>query len=147
MGNRRIDYNAVIDYAKSHPRLTQTEIARHFKINLCTVNSILAKKVKTNGNRKVDYAEVLAYSNTNPLIYQKDIAKKFGLAQPTVSQILRSQGKKGIHRGWNFKKSPKNKWEQILHDYGLGMNRGLTIGGKSIFYGETYLQKTEDFEY
>ncbi len=90
--------------------------------------------------RCVDHDAVVAYAKANPSMYQADIAAHFGTSQSRVSCILRSAGVGGIQRGRPLKRRPgqddeQYRWEQILHEHGLGMERGGRLNNERLLYG------------
>jgi hypothetical protein len=90
--------------------------------------------------RTVVYGEVIEYKRHHPAAFQGDIAEHFGLTQSQVSKILRSGGVIGVHRGNLPKRQPgmsedQHQWEIMLHNEGLGMDRGLKLNDQRIHYG------------
>jgi hypothetical protein len=71
---------------------------------------------------------------------QADIAAHFKTSQSRISAILRDGGVQSVRPGRPLKPRPEQsteaqKWEKILHDAGLGMDRGLRLHGERILYG------------
>jgi hypothetical protein len=93
--------------------------------------------------RSHNYAEIVAYVVKNPELSQSAIAKHFGLTQSQVSRILRISGVEvdpHQRRGRSVVRKSgqtdlEHKWESILHQAGLGMDRGLRLHGQRIYYG------------
>jgi hypothetical protein len=93
--------------------------------------------------RSHNYAEIVAYAANNPELNQAAVAKQFGITQSMVSRILRVSGvdvDRHQRRGRSLVRKSRQtdleyKWEQILHQAGLGMDRGLRLHGQRIFYG------------
>lgn len=101
--------------------------------------------------RTVFYAEVIEYKRHHPALFQDDIARHFGITQSQVSKILRSGGVIGIHRGNPPKPQPgmskeQHHWELVLHNEGLGMDRGLKLKGQRIHYGYDPRKEEEGHE-
>jgi hypothetical protein len=102
--------------------------------------------------RKRSYEAIVAYAILYPLLFQSEIAKKFHTSQARVSRILCRGGIRTPHRGGiPIKHRPnqsdeQHKWETLLHDMGLGMDRGLRVGGKRIYYGFDFTKETGDDE-
>jgi hypothetical protein len=94
----------------------------------------------TGRKRKVDYDEVLAYVAANPAMFQSEVAAHFGISQCRVSHICIAAGGKGTRRGRPVRAKDnltdlENEWEAILHQHGLGMERGLRLNNERILYG------------
>ncbi len=90
--------------------------------------------------RKADYDEVVAYAAANPSLYQAQVAAHFGISPCRVCHILTARGVRGVNRGRALKTKPGHtseqaQWEAILHDAGLGMERGLRLHNQRILYG------------
>jgi hypothetical protein len=90
--------------------------------------------------RKLSYEAVIAFAAANPTMIQAEIANAFATTQSRISHILREGGIHGVHSGRPLKQRPgqsdeEYKWEQILHDAGLGMDRGLRLQNQRILYG------------
>lgn len=90
--------------------------------------------------RVVDYDAVIQHSKDNPSATHREIAQLFGTTAWTVGEILRQADIKGLHRGAPIKRKPgmsddEYQWEKTLHAHGLGMDRGMKVGGKPIYYG------------
>jgi hypothetical protein len=90
--------------------------------------------------RKISYEAIVKFAKKNPTMIQADIAAKFGTTQSRISSILCESGIKGIRRGRPLAVRPsqsdeQHKWETILHDAGLGMDRGLRLNKHRILYG------------
>lgn len=93
--------------------------------------------------RTINYEAIVEYKIAHPDHYQSAIAKLFGISQKQVSRILRRNGiittrVKGRrplkHRlGWSH---DRYRWESLLVNEGLGMERGSRIGGEHIYYAE-----------
>lgn len=78
------------------------------------------------------------YAAANPLMLQGAIARHLGITQSQVSRILRLAGHRRV-RGRKPSRSPTGSdWELILHNAGLGMDRGLTALGQPLCYGHNY---------
>lgn len=41
----------------------------------------------------------------------------------------------------------QNKWDAILEEHDLSMDRGMKLGGDSVQYGQTYFDDTIPFDY
>jgi hypothetical protein len=98
--------------------------------------------------RTVVYEQVIEFKRHHPTAFQSDIAGHFGLTQSQVSKILRSGGVIGTHRGNLPQRRPgmseaQHQWEIILHNEGLGMDRGLKLNDQRIHYGYD-LRKEEE---
>jgi len=91
-------------------------------------------KNKCGQKRQIDYDAVLDYAAQHPMLSQDALAAHFGTTQSSICKVLR---KAGLHRVRGRKPSG-SYWEQKLHAEGLGMDTGLYIGGKQIFYGQDY---------
>jgi hypothetical protein len=90
--------------------------------------------------RTICHEAVISYAAAHPTMLQDDIATYFGTTQSRISHILCGVGQHGIHRGRPIKLRPNQtseeyRWEKVLHDAGLGMDRGLRLSGKRILYG------------
>ena len=87
-----------------------------------------------------DHIAVLVHAEAHPELTQMAIGRHFNLRKSQVHYIFRVAGIPSRHRGRPPKVKPdeRGEWEQILHTAGLGMDRGLTCGGKRILYGENY---------
>src|ERR1019366_116441 len=93
--------------------------------------------------RSFVYDDVVSYARENPRLLQRQIAEHFGSSQKTISRILRAAGigsEKGKHqKGGVIKRRGLSnlafEWETILHQLGLGMNRGIS----RLSYGRDYL--------
>jgi len=102
--------------------------------------------------RSHNYAEIVAYASKNPELPQSAVAKQFGLTQSAVSRILRVSGIEAdphMRRGRSLLRKAgqtdmEHKWDSILHQAGLGMDRGLCLHGKRIFYGFDPLKATHN---
>jgi hypothetical protein len=99
--------------------------------------------------RSVSYEAVIEYKQHHPDVFQSVIAKHFGLTQSTVGKILRAAGISGGYRGNRPKCKPgitdlQYQWEIILHDAGLGMDRGCKLNDQRIHYGYDPLRQEED---
>jgi hypothetical protein len=99
------------------------------------------------GTRKINHSDIVAFAGANPGMRQDEIASKFRVAQSRVSTILASAGVSGIRRGAPVKPKPGQsseayQWEKILHDAGLGMDRGLRIKNQRILYGYDHKKET-----
>ena len=94
---------------------------------------------KCGQKRQLDYDAVLAYSTQHPTLTQDALAEHFGATQSAMSKVLRHAGIQRI-RGRKPRRPEQvpNKWERILHDAGLSLDRGLRIGNDRIFYGQDY---------
>lgn len=100
--------------------------------------------------RSHNYTEIVAHAAKNPELSQSAIAKHFGVTQSMVSRIFRVSGVKvdqHQRRGRSLVRKPgqtelEHTWESILHQAGLGMDRGLRIHGQRIFYGFEPLKAT-----
>lgn len=89
--------------------------------------------------REVQHEKVIQFALANPELKQSEVAAHFGISQKQVSRILRRAGIEGIYRGRPPKPRSTDEqsfWEKRLHDLGLGMERGLRINNKRIFYTE-----------
>jgi hypothetical protein len=89
---------------------------------------------------KIDHAEVVRYAKQHRELYQWQVGQHFGVPQSRISHILRkANASNSKRRGRAPKKKGKvslvDHWEQVLHDWGLGMGRGLRLGNKRILYG------------
>lgn len=98
------------------------------------------KKVTKGRKRKTNYTEVVAYVAANQTMRQGEVAAHFGISQCRVSHILAACGVPRPRRGRPLKARPGQtseqvKWETILHDAGLGMDRGLRLHNQRILYG------------
>jgi hypothetical protein len=98
--------------------------------------------------RKLSYEAILAFAAINPTMLQADIASHFATSQSRISHILREGGVNGIHTGRPLTPKPnqtaeEQKWEKILHDAGLGMDRGLRLHGERILYGYDTLKENQ----
>jgi len=97
--------------------------------------------MSTRGRKRtVVYEQVIEFKLRHPTAFQGDIAVRFGLTQSQVSKILRSGGVIGTHRGNPPKLQPgmseaQYQWETVLHNEGLGMDRGLKLNDQRIHYG------------
>lgn len=89
--------------------------------------------------RKVSYKRVVTYTQRHPEARQLDIAEHFKVSQSRVSHILRTAGVSNCHRGKRngkgLNESEQEKWEKLLQNLGLGMDRGLRLDRKRILYG------------
>ena len=90
--------------------------------------------------RTISYDGVIAYAVKHPLLLQSEIAKVFNTTQSRISYILCQSGVRSPHRGRPLKQRPgqtdeQYRWETMLHNFGLGMDRGLRMEGKRILYG------------
>lgn len=90
--------------------------------------------------RKVNYEEVVSFAAEHPTMTQAEIAAHFSITQSRVSHILGASGVSTPRRGGPIQMKPSMtedqfKWEKILHDCGLGMDRGLRVHNKRILYG------------
>lgn len=90
--------------------------------------------------QKVKHAIVVAFAVANERLTQSEIAKHFGLDQSRVCRILRKAGIIREQRGRPLKQRSSQsdeqfRWEQILHDHGLGLDRGMRLNKKRILYG------------
>ena len=99
--------------------------------------------------RKADYDEVVAYVAANPIMHQSEVATHFGISQCRVSHILAACGVQGIRRGRPLKAKPgqtseQAQWETILHNAGLGMERGLRLHNQRILYGYDPLKQSHN---
>jgi hypothetical protein len=101
---------------------------------------------KRGPKRSLSYRQVEAYARENPTLLQREIAKHFHSSQKTVSRILRaagvSAGEKGEHhKNGKLKRRGLNaiqfQWETILHNCGLGLDRGIS----RLYYGRDYLPR------
>lgn len=100
--------------------------------------------------RSLNYAAIVAYVAEHPELGQAAIGKHFGITQSQVSRVLRVSGVEvdaHLRRGRSLIQKPgqtdtEHKWESILHQAGLGMERGLRLHGKRIFYGFDPLKAT-----
>ena len=89
---------------------------------------------------KLNPDAVLKFAVSNPSMRQCEIAAHFGVSQSRVSHILREGGVLALHPGRPIKQRPEQtseqyEWEKLLHEVGLGMDRGLRLHGKRILYG------------
>jgi len=90
-----------------------------------------------------NYTEIVAYVVEHPELSQAAVAKHFGSTQSQVSRILRLSGvevdphqRRGRNPARKLGQSElEYKWESILHQEGLGMDRGLRLNGQRIFFG------------
>ena len=90
--------------------------------------------------RKLCYKAIVTFALKHPTMLQEEIAKKYGTTQSQISGILQHGGIQGIRRGRpltprSCQSSEKQVWEKVLHDCGLGTDRGLRLGAKRILYG------------
>jgi hypothetical protein len=90
--------------------------------------------------RKVNYEKVVAYAAKHPTMLHEAIASHFKTSTRTISRILCGHGVRSLRRGRPPKAksgqtSEQHKWEKILHDAGLGMDRGLRLATQRILYG------------
>ena len=90
--------------------------------------------------RTISHSAIVDFAKANPTMVQKEIAAMFATSQSRVSTILGAVGIRGIKRGAPLKPkawqtSEESQWEKVLHDAGLGMERGLRLKGKRILYG------------
>jgi hypothetical protein len=95
--------------------------------------------------------QVVIYTKEHPDTLQRDLALLFSLTQSRVSRIIRDAG---LSKPWRSGRPNKRrddqtneqfKWETILHNAGLGMDRGMRINGNRIQYGyDPLLSKPED---
>jgi hypothetical protein len=93
--------------------------------------------------RSHNYPDIVTYVAQNPDLSQAAVAKHFGITQSQVSRILCVSGvvvDQHQRRGRNIVRKPgqtdlEHKWESILHQSGLGMDRGLRLHGQRIYYG------------
>jgi hypothetical protein len=100
--------------------------------------------------RSHNYAEIVAYAAKNPALSQSAIAKHFLITQSMVSRILHVSGVEvDTHqrRGRSLVRKSgqtdlEHHWESVLHEAGLGMDRGLRLHGQRIFYGFDPLKAT-----
>jgi hypothetical protein len=93
--------------------------------------------------------KVVIYTKKHPDTLPRDIAVHFCLSQSYVTLIIREAG---LSKPWRSGRPPKQvsiskaghtisrtneeyKWESILHYAGLGMDRGVQLGGKRLQYG------------
>lgn len=108
--------------------------------------------MNTRGRKRtVSYEAVIEYKQHHPNVFQSVIAKHFGLTQSVVSKILRAAGISGEHRGNRPKRNLsmtdlQYQWEIILHDEGLGMDRGCKLNDQRIHYGYDPLRQEQDQE-
>lgn len=91
--------------------------------------------------QRIDRDAVIEYVQTNPAATHAEIAALFGAKRSVIGSILRSHGIAGVYRGAMPKRKrgqtdEEYEWELKLHAYGLGVDRGMTLGGKPIRYGE-----------
>lgn len=95
---------------------------------------------KRGAKRKVNYGKVVEFKKQHPDMPQWEIAEHFGITQCVISAILRQAGIKSVRRGrtrpLEASADEPSYWEKRLHDLGLGMERGLRINNKRIFYAE-----------
>lgn len=99
--------------------------------------------------RRINYEMIIEFAELHPGMLQDEIASHFETTQSRVSYILCSSGKKGSHRGRpiklrNGQTEDQFYWEKILHNYGLGLERGMRLNKKRILYG--YDVKKESVE-
>ena len=91
--------------------------------------------------RTFSHEEVLAFITANPMDTSEQIAKIFGVAPRHIRRIRQSAGIVAENHGGIPPKrrrgqtEEEHKWEMILCRAGLGMDRGLWLGGKRVFYG------------
>jgi hypothetical protein len=104
---------------------------------------------KRGRKRTVKYERVVAYAAAHAELSQSDVATHFKITQSRVSYILRAAGVEQIHRGRPISQAPnqtdeQHHWEQILHNAGLGMERGLRLRNQRILYGYDPLRTTRE---
>jgi hypothetical protein len=97
--------------------------------------------------RTLSYEAVLAFATTNPTMLQSELAAHFEVSQSRISHILCKAGVHGVHVGRPLKQrsnqsTEEAKWEKVLHDAGLGMERGLRLKGQRILYGYDPLKES-----
>ena len=91
--------------------------------------------------RTLNHEEVVALMTANPTYTSEQIAKLFGAAPGYIRRIRRSAGIVAENHGGippkrrHGQTEEEHKWETILCRAGLGMDRGLRLGGKRVFYG------------
>lgn len=95
--------------------------------------------------------QVVIYTKEHPDTLQRDLAIHFCLTQSRVSRIIRDAGLSKPYRSGRPIKRQSGQtdeefyWESILHAAGLGMDRGMRLGGHRILYGQDpLLSKPED---
>lgn len=97
--------------------------------------------IKRGRKRIYNREEILEYALSHPDTPQRTIAAAFGTTQCRVSLILRESGISTVTRRGRplsqhkYQTDEQFFWEKVLHDLGLGMDRGLRIQNKRILYG------------
>jgi hypothetical protein len=99
--------------------------------------------------RRISYDAVISFAVANPTMLQAEIAIHFGTTQSRISHILCESGIRSLHRGRPLTPKPgqteeQYKWEKLLHDSGLGMDRGLRLNKKRILYGYDVKKESPD---
>lgn len=93
--------------------------------------------------RTLNHEEVLVFIRSNPTLTQGEIAKHFSVAQSHVCRIMHAAGMTTENHGGIPPKRRRGQteeehyWETLLCRAGLGMDRGLRVAGKRIFYGHS----------
>jgi len=96
--------------------------------------------MSVGAHRKIDYEAVATFSAAHPGMPQKEIAKEFHTTQGRICAIERAAGVRRKNGGRAPKLKPgasedRHYWEITLSRLGLGMDVGLRLNGKRIFYG------------
>src|ERR1039458_1920309 len=98
--------------------------------------------------RSISYRRLCTYARKHPLLHQSQIAARFGISQGSVSRILRlggvtAGGPGKHHKNGVLKQHGRSdlefKWELILHNAGLGLDRGKS----KLDYGEYFSTDTK----
>ena len=100
-------------------------------------------KIKKVRGPSLNHEAILKYSSEHPELIQREIALNLGISQKTVSRVLVAAGVHSGGHGAPVARAPRMtdeefKWERILHNQNLGMERGSRVNGQRIYYGHTY---------
>jgi len=91
--------------------------------------------------RTICHESVILYAQQHPDMFQAAIALHFHTTQSRISHILREAGvDRCVYRGRAPEQQPGQTdeeyyWELILHNAGLGMDRGRRLHNQHILYG------------
>ena len=100
------------------------------------------------GERTSTISEILGYFSSHPTAHKSEVAAHFAISQYRLSQIC--GGAVQWTRGGRPPKARtgetglQHEWETKLHDFGLGMERGLRIHKQRILYGYDPLKQSRD---